>query len=318
MSSNPRTLTSVPGIRVGHAVEPGGRTGCTVVLGPFRGAVEMGGMATGSRELGVLSPYHISPNIDALVFSGGSAFGLAAADGVTSYLEAQGQGFKVGETVVPLVPAGVIYDLQTNVPRPDAAMGKAACEAASDAPVAEGREGAGAGATVGKIRGVGTGVPAGLGSWSVTLGAWTIGAMAVVNAFGDVLDEWGGVLAGARDDGGVFLNSARALREAAVAGTLDASAIPGTNTTLAVVATDAPLSRIALGRVARVAATALARRVSPVNTPFDGDMVFVVSTSDRPRGTAPAEVLAIGTAARDCLETAIERSVQRSEAHPTP
>jgi len=299
-------------------VEPGGRSGCTVVLGPFRAAVEMGGMATGSRELGVLSPYHISPTIDALVLSGGSAFGLATADGVTHWLEAQGQGFQVGDTVVPLVPAGVIYDLQTNVPRPDAAMGRAACEAASNAPVAEGREGAGAGATVGKVGGSGTGSRAGLGSWSISLGQWTIGALAVVNAFGDVLDEWGGVLAGARDSEGVFLNTARALREAAVSGVLDAGAIPGTNTTLSIIATDAPLSRIALGRVAKVAATAVARRISPVNTPFDGDMVFVVSTSEQPKGTAAAEVLAIGTVARDCLEIAIERSVPKEGGAGTP
>jgi L-aminopeptidase/D-esterase-like protein len=318
MSPNRNTLTSVPGIRVGHAVEPGGRSGCTVILGPFRGAVELGGPATGSRDLEILSPHHVSPTIEALVFSGGSTFGLAAADGATAWLEEQGQGFRVGETQIPLVPSGVIYDLQTNVPRPNAAMGRAACEAASDAPVAEGREGAGAGATAGKIGGVGTGMPAGLGSWSVPLGTWTVGAMAVVNPFGDVLDAWGGVLAGARDSEGVFVNTARALREAATGGGLDAGTIPGTNSTLAVVATDAPLSRVALGRVARVAATALARRISPASTPFDGDMVFVVSTADHPRGTGAAEVLAIGTAARDCLEVAIERSVHREDEGHTP
>ncbi len=318
MSPNHNTLTSVPGIRVGHAVEPGGRSGCTVILGPFRGALEVGGVTTGSRELGTLSPYHLSPTVQALLFSGGATVGLGAADGVAQWLESEGQGFRVGDTVVPLVPAGTIYDLQTHVPRPDAGMGRAACEAASDAPVAEGREGVGAGATVGKVGGVGTGVRSGLGSWSVSLGPWTIGALAAVNAFGDVLDAWGGVLAGARDSEGVFLNTARALREAAVSGALDASAIPGMNATLSVVATDAPLSRIALGRVARVAATALAKRISPVNTPFDGDMVFAVSTADHPRGTAAAEVLAIGTAARDCLEIAIERSVVRDDGGGTP
>ncbi len=317
MSPNRNTLTSVPGIRVGHAVEPGGRSGCTVVLGPFRGAVEVCGTVTGSRELGSLSPHHISPTIDAVLLGGGSAFGLGAADGVTAWLEKQGQGFRVGATRVPLVPAGVIYDLQTNVPRPDAAMGRAACEAASDAPVAEGREGAGAGATAGKIGGMGTGMPTGLGSWSVPLGSWTVGALAVTNPFGDILDAWGGVLAGARDTGGVFVNTSRTLREAAVGGALDASTLPGVNATLTIVATDAPLSRVALGRVARVAATALARRISPSNTPFDGDLVFVVSTSDQPRGTGAAEVLAIGSAARDCLEVAIERSVQREDGDGT-
>lgn len=310
---NHTTLTSVPGLRVGHATEPGGRSGCTVILGPFRGAVEVAGMATGARELGVLSPHHVSPGVDALLLTGGSAFGLSAADGVMGWLEGQGQGFAVGGHRVPLVPTGAIFDLQPGVPRPGADMGRAACEAATTEPVGEGAVGAGAGATVGKVGGPGTGAPAGIGSWSFALGSWTVGALAVVNAFGDVLDEWGGVLAGATDGDGVFLNTSRAIREATTSTALPAGGLPGANTTLAVVATDAPLSRGALGRVARMAATALARRISPVNTPFDGDLVFALSTAERPSGTGPADILAIGTAVRDCLEVAIERSVKRQD-----
>ena len=191
-------------------------------------------------------------------------------------------------------------------------MGRRACDDATDDPVEEGARGAGAGATVGKVQGLGTGQPAGVGSWSSPQGAWTVGALTVVNAFGDVLDEWGGVLAGAAGADGVFLNTGRVVRE------LDPARMPigelmGANTTLSVVATDAPLSRVALARVARIASTAMARRISPVNTPFDGDMVFALSTAERAMGVSAAEVLALGTAARDTLEVAIARSVSRGE-----
>lgn len=306
------SITDVEGIRVGHAADPGGRSGCTVVLGPFRGAVEVPGMATGSRELDVLSPDHISSRVEAIVLSGGSAFGLAAADGVMAWLAERGQGFKIGAATVPLVPAAVIFDLAEGVPRPNAALGQMACESASSDTVPEGLQGGGAGATVGKVRGLGTGQPAGIGSWSCTLGAWTVGALTVVNAFGDILDEWGGVLAGAKGEDGVFVNTSRLLRE------VDPNLLPtadlaGANTTLSVVATDAPLSRVALSRMAKIAATAMARRISPVNTPFDGDIVFAVSTAERPEGASASEVLALGTAARDTLEIAIGRAVSRDE-----
>ena len=269
-------------------------------------------MATGSRELGVLTPDHVASRVDALVLSGGSAFGLATADGVMAWLSEHGHGLSVAGTKVPLVPAAVLFDLEDGVPRPDAAMGRAACVAASNDAVPEGRVGAGAGATVGKVRGIGTGHPSGLGSWSTTVGESTVGALAVVNAFGDVLDEWGGVLAGATDRDGVFVNTSRLLRELDPVA-LPASELVGANTTLTVVATDAPLSRISLARMAKVAATALSRRISPVNTPFDGDMVFAVSTAERAEAVSTSEVLALGTAARDCLEVAIARSIVRED-----
>ncbi len=306
------SITDVAGVRVGHAAEPGGRSGCTVLLGPFRAAVEVPGMASGSRELGVLSPAHVAPHVDALLLAGGSAFGLSAADGVMAWLEERGKGFRVGGSLVPLVPAAVIFDLEDGVARPDAAMGRAACEAANRDPVPEGRAGAGAGATVGKVRGHGTGQPSGLGSWSSTVGSWTVGALAVVNAFGDVLDEWGSVLAGATGEDGVFVNTSRVLKESDPS-SLPVAQLAGVNTTLAVVATDAPLSRSTLARVARIAATGLARRISPVNTPFDGDLVFALSTAERPEGISAAEVLALGTAARDTLEVAITRAVSRED-----
>lgn len=303
------SITDVPGIRVGHAEVQGGRSGCTVVLGPFRAAVEVGGMATGSRELAVLSPHHLVPHADAIVLTGGSAFGLAAADGVMRWLESKGRGFAVRDQRVPIVPAAVIFDLARGVGRPDAALGEKACASASDAPVPLGAVGAGAGATIGKIGGASTAMPSGLGSASVRVGGLTVGALSVVNAFGDVLDAWGGILGGARGPDGVFLNTARELQDRLAQGDLAAGTGPGENTTLSVVATDAPLSRAALARLARMAATALPRRISPVNTLFDGDLTFVVSTGEV-AGNVPAPALvALGAAARDCLESAIESAV---------
>ncbi len=330
------SITDVPGIRVGHAVGPDERSGCTVVLGPFRGAVEVTGLATGSRELGVLRPHHIAPQVNAVLLAGGSAYGLAAADGVMAWLAERGQGFEVGSTVVPLVPTAVIYDLQEGVQRPDAEMGRKACDAASNGPIAQGRVGAGAGATVGKVGGDARSMPGGLGSAVIEIGPWKVGSLAVVNAFGDVLDEWGSILAGARGDDGVFLNTSRVFRETmnrlapsgggssgegaaaqkpAVPAASAASATPGANTTLTVVATDAPLSRVDLERVARVAANGVARRIAPVNTPFDGDITFVLSTAPKPGALPDFVVTGLGTTAADCLEIAIERAVLEGRAN---
>ena len=316
------SITDVPGIRVGHAAEDGGRSGCTVLLGPFRAAVEVTGFATGSRELGVLRPHHIAPQVQALLLTGGSAFGLAAADGVMKWLVDHRMGFEVGAHLVPLVPTAVIFDLQDGVPTPTPELGFAACENATDATVDQGLVGAGCGATVGKVGGPERAVPGGLGSFSIEIGPWKVGALAVVNAFGDVLDEWGSILAGARGDDGVFLNTARVFREtmnrlapssaeepAATPRVTAAGAVAGGNTTLTVVATDAPLSRVDLERVARVAANGVARRIAPVNTPFDGDITFVLSTTPEPAPLPDFVVTGLGTTAADALEVAIERAV---------
>lgn len=320
------SITDVPGIRVGHAADKSGRSGCTVLLGPFRGAVEVTGFATGSRELGVLRPHHVAPQVQALLLTGGSAFGLAAADGVMKWLADHRMGFEVGSHLVPLVPTAVIFDLQEGVKTPNPEMGWAACENATDASIDQGRVGAGAGATIGKVGGPERAVPGGLGSSSIEIGPWTVGALAVVNAFGDVLDEWGSILAGARGDDGVFLNTSRVFRETmnrlASSATESepvrpathpevsaAGAVAGGNTTLTVVATDAPLSRVDLERVARVAANGVARRIAPVNTPFDGDITFVLSTAPKPGPLPDFVVTGLGTTAADALEVAIERAV---------
>lgn len=316
-------LTDVSGVRVGHAVVPGGGSGCTVVLGPFRGAADVRGLATGTRELDALSPRHLVPRIHALLLTGGSAFGLGAADGVMEWLAGRGVGFDTGVAPVPIVPTAVIFDLGEGIARPGPAEGRAACERASDGPVPEGRVGAGAGAMVGKVRGRERASPGGVGTASERLGAHTVGALAVVNALGDVVDAEGRIVAGALDADGEFLDTARFLR---ARGGPDAfggngpGPRTGASTTLVAVATDAPLSRVALERLARTASTGLARRISPVNTPFDGDVVFALSTSEEPAEPPPGRVMALGTVARDAVERAIERAVRAgagdAEAEP--
>lgn len=325
-------ITDVPGIRVGHASDDDARTGCTVVLGPFRAAADARGAATGTRELATASPQHLVPRVDAILLTGGSAFGLAAADGVMAWLEEGGYGYDTGVARVPIVPAAVIFDLNRGAAdrRPDPAMGRAACEAAAQAGdggiVPEGAVGAGTGATVGLDRGAAEAMPGGVGTASVVGSGYTVGALAVVNALGDVLDEHGRILAGTRGPDGAFLDSARLAREGggAVNGPDTGAAPgpgptggptggprPGTNTTLCVVATDAPLDRTALEALARAGSAGMARRIAPAHTPFDGDVVFAVSTADAVEPAPPERVLTLSALAAEAVARAIGRAVSR-------
>ena len=311
------TITAVQGLLVGHATDVEARTGCTVILGPFRAACDIRGLATGTREMDSLSPHHLVPRVNAILLTGGSAFGLAAAAGVMDWLEERGLGFETGFARVPIVPAAVIYDLGVGRAdrRPDAAMARQACAVASSGEVAEGRVGAGTGATVGKIRGPAGMMLGGLGSWALEAAGYRVGALAVVNALGDVRSADGRIIAGARGDDGSFLDTTRVLRETPWSGGFGRPRpVPGTNTTLAVVATDAPLTRTALEMLARAAGAGMARRITPVNTPFDGDVVFAVSTAPEATELEPAETLALGAAAAYTLETAIERAVSVSHS----
>ncbi|MBX6365605.1 MAG: P1 family peptidase [Gemmatimonadetes bacterium] len=313
------TLTAVPGVRVGHASDLEARTGCTVIIGPFRAACDVRGLATGTRELDALSPHHLVPAVDAIVLTGGSAFGLDAAGGVAAWLEERGFGFPTGAARVPIVPAAVIYDLGVGRAdrRPDAAMGRAACDAASDAPVAEGAIGAGTGATVGKILGPDGASPSGVGSWALRSNGFVVGALAVVNAVGDVRAADGRILAGARGPDGAFVDTSRYLRDGTFHGGFGSSGpVPGTNTTLAVVATDAPLTRTALEMLARMAATGVSRRITPVHTPFDGDVTFAASTASEIQELSPATLLALGAAAAHAVEVAVERAVLTAAGAP--
>jgi len=302
------TLTAVPGIAVGHAQDDDAQTGCTVVLGPFRAAVDVRGMAAGTRQFGALSPNHLAPQVDGLLLTGGSAFGLAAADGVMSWLEERGWGLQTDVARVPIVPSAVIFDLGAGGGdrRPDAEMGRAACEAASREAVPEGRVGVGRGATVGKLFGRSGAMPAGLGSWARGLGEHTVAALVVVNAYGDVLDSRGTVVAGARDPDGAFVDTAAYLREHGIPPRTAPQ--PGTNTTLGVVATDFPLSRTDLAAVAGQAMNAIVRRIAPANTQFDGDLVFACSTAPAPAEVPAAQLLRVAT----CAEWTLARSVERS------
>jgi L-aminopeptidase/D-esterase-like protein len=301
-------ITDVPGVRVGHATDEAAETGCTVILGPFRAACDVRGAATGTRELEAISHLHLVERAHALLLAGGSAFGLAAADGVVSWLEERGQGFDTGVARVPIVPAAVIFDLATGRSdrRPDAAMGRAACEAAG-ADVAEGRVGAGTGARVGMLLGPEHAMPGGVGTAAVTESGFTVGALAVVNALGDVLDGEGRILAGARGADGEFADSMKLARQRA-----GRPFRAGTNTTLVVVATDAPLDRPALQALARAGSVAQARRIAPVHTPFDGDITFAVSTARSSGPADPGLILALSAMAVEVVCTAIERAVRET------
>jgi len=310
------SITDVLGILVGHATDEKGGTGCTVVLAPEKGmpcTVYVKGRATGSRELDTCRPESLAGRVDAIVLAGGSAYGLAAADGVMRWLESRRRGFAVGPGVIPIVPAAVIFDL---LPcgvfdaRPTPEMGMQACGAAQTF-VAEGSVGAGTGATVGKAAGPQFAMKGGVGSWSVRAGDVVVGAIAVVNAFGDVCDAAGGIIAGARRESGAFVNTAQYLAK----GGLTAGALSppyrtssGHNTTLVVIAANVDLGRVQLGGVARAGADGLARRIVPIGTAFDGDVVFACSA-----GSVEAPPIQVEQMAREAVEMAVERGVRAAK-----
>ena len=284
-----RGPTAVTGVWAGHATSEAS-TGVTAVLFPTgaRAGVHVPGSATGTRELSTLSPGHLAPEIHGICLSGGSAFGLAAADGVLSVLEARGVGLPVGQVRVPIVPAAILYDLHTATARPDAAMGAAAAQAASPSALAEGRVGAGAGAMVAAASG--HPAPGGLGCWAEGSGPHVVGAVVAVNALGSVRDPATGAFV--------------------VGGPPDPAADPplGGQTTLAVVVTDAPLDREGCTVVAKMASAGLARTLYPAYTPFDGDVVFAASTTRGP-SVSPAALMGIGDVAARCVATSILRGV---------
>jgi L-aminopeptidase/D-esterase-like protein len=298
-------LAAVPGLTVGHTTIDAHGTGCTVVLAPqlgMRAAVCVRGRATGTRELDVLDPRHLVERIDAILFTGGSAFGLGAADGVMRWLRERGRGLPVGDKgTIPIVPSAVIFDLGNagkplGWPSPDDAY--RACDNAS-ADYAEGRVGVGRGATCGKAAGLEKMVPAGLGSWAARSqdGEIVVGALVVVNAVGDVTNARGEIIAGTVDS----------LRYLADGGAPLGEVARGTrNTTLAVVATNADLDRVQLQALAYAGSDALARRITPYGTLFDGDVIIAVSTASvKPK--SPLQVEALAALA---VPEAVERAVR--------
>jgi L-aminopeptidase/D-esterase-like protein len=305
------SITDVPGIRVGHATDLVGLTGCTVILceeGAVAGVDQRGG-APGTRETDLLHPVHAVQEVHAVVLAGGSAFGLAAADGVMRYLEERGIGYDTGVARVPIVPAAILFDLQIGDPqaRPDAAMGYAACEAATDDQVAEGNVGAGAGATVGKVLGADRAMKSGLGSAAVSLsGDVVVGALVAVNAIGDIVDpQTGTILAGVRSPGSDdFANTLRVMR-----GMLSQTDLPpATNTVIGVVATNAGLSKEEANKVAQMGQNGVTRAVRPAHLMLDGDTLFALST-----GRKRVDVNLVGAYAAEVVAQAVVRAVKAAE-----
>ena len=306
------SIRDVPGISIGHATDPVGFTGCTVVMadGGAVAGVDVRGSAPGTRETDLLRPTALVERIHALCFAGGSAFGLAAADGVMRYLAERGIGFDTGARPVPIVPAAILFDLFVGspgaAPGPDDGYAAALAAERGEGPL-EGRVGAGTGATVGKLAGPQMTSPGGVGSAAVRLpDGSTLGALVITNAVGNVIARDGRILAGVRDAAGDFVDASALLLAGPPPGRVPPS---GTNTTLAVIATDATLDRAQCSRLASQAHDALALAVSPVHTVLDGDTVFALSTCRLPAPDGLGGLLSLGAAAVEALRTAIERSV---------
>jgi L-aminopeptidase/D-esterase-like protein len=313
-------LTDVPGLAVGHAGVDGGLSGTTVVLAPPDGAVagvDVRGAAPGTRETDLLDPRNTVQRVHAIVLTGGSAFGLAAADGVMGWLEERGRGFPVPGAVVPIVPAAVLFDLGRGgdpTLRPTAATGAAACAAATSGAPAQGGVGAGIGAVVGGLKG-------GIGTASAVLDSGAVvAALAAVNAAGSAVDPATGrlrglvaALPGEFPDVPVTPAGLAALRAAG----RPAPPRLGTATTLAVVATDAALDKAGCARLAGMGHDGLARAIAPVHTAMDGDTVFAIATGTRPAPELP-ELIALQAAAADVVTRAVVHAVLAAETVRTP
>jgi L-aminopeptidase/D-esterase-like protein len=297
------------GFAIGHWTDHEAATGCTVVIPPAgsRCGADVRGGGPGTRETDVVSPLAGSHEVSAVMMAGGSAFGLAAADGAARWLEERGRGHPTPGGVVPIVPAAIVYDLAEGdaAVRPGAEQGRLACEAAGEGVPERGRVGAGAGAAVGKILGRELATPAGIGYASRRGGAGlTVSALAVVNAFGDVLAEDGTVLGGPRKEG--VADTAEQI--VAMPGPPDWTRLEERNTTLVCVMTDAGLDQAACARTARMASGGVARAVNPVFSDLDGDVVFCVASGE-PREDR-FEGLAVGTLAATVTAAAIRDAVR--------
>lgn len=304
------SITDIQGITVGSREDLEALTGCTVILTGREGAVcgvDVRGSAPGTRETDGLAPINLIDRVHAILLSGGSAYGLDAAGGVMKYLEELGIGHPTEPTVVPIVPAAVIFDLAVGSChiRPDQDMGYLTAQEAGTY-VREGNVGAGAGATVGKVRGYEYCTKGGLGSWSITLeSGLAVGAIVAVNAFGDVLDEEGKIIAGVRaDEDRSFMGTETAWIKNMAVETFGMA----NNTTIAVVACNAQLDKKSMTKVAQMAHDGLARVINPIHTMHDGDTVFALCT-----GAMPADVSMVGCLAAKVLAKAVLRAIYAAE-----
>jgi L-aminopeptidase/D-esterase-like protein len=311
-------ITDLSGLRVGHAQDHAALTGCTVILCPAGavGGVDQRGGAPGTRETDLLHPMHLVQRVHAVVLAGGSAFGLDAASGVVRYLEEQGVGYDTRVARVPIVPAAILFDLAIGDAsvRPDAAMGYLACLNARSERPAEGNVGAGTGATVGKILGIGQAMKGGIGTASIEIAAGVIvGAIVAVNPFGDVIDPTSGqILAGARstDPGplrigapGYFADTLQVMQRSVSRPSLRFASRD--HTVIGVVATNARLTKEEVNRVALMAHDGLARTIRPAHTSLDGDTIFALATGKR-----RADANIVGAFAAQVTAEAILRAVR--------
>ncbi|MBI3362866.1 MAG: P1 family peptidase [Chloroflexi bacterium] len=321
-------ITDVPGIRIGHAHNAEALTGLTAILceAGAVGGVDQRGGAPGTRETDPLRPMHLVQKVHAVVLAGGSAFGLDSATGVVKYLEERGVGFDVRVAKVPIVPAAILFDLGLGDAkvRPDAAMGYAACHNATDGPIAEGCVGAGMGATVGKILGMGRAMKSGIGTASINLGGGAVvGAIVAVNAFGDVIDPSNGqIIAGARaaqigpihiGAPGYFADTLTVMRSFVGKTALgfarrgDPAGGGASHTVIGVVATNAKLTKEEANKVAQMAHDGLARTIRPAHTMLDGDTLFALATGEK-----DLDVNIVGAYAAEAVSAAILRAVKKA------
>lgn len=297
---------------IGHWTDAEGATGCSVVIPPAgsRGGVDVRGGGPGTRETDVIGPLAGTSEVTAVLFAGGSAFGLGAADGAMRWLEDSGRGYRTPAGLVPIVPAAVVYDLAEGDPgaRPGPEGGYAACASAVAGIPERGRVGAGTGAAVGKILGRRRSAPGGVGYAAARSGRGeTVAALAVVNAFGDVIGANGEVLAGPRWRDGEMPSTAALIT--AMKGPPDWTRLEERNTTLVCVMTDAPLDKSACARVARMASGGVARAIDPAYSDVDGDVAFCLSAGDGAIDRFAA--ISIGTIAATVTAAAIRDAVTR-------
>lgn len=311
-------ITAVEGIKLGHFTLDERPTGCSVVIaeaGAVAG-VDVRGGAPGTREIALLDPVNSVQQVNAIVLSGGSAFGLDAASGVVRYLDERGIGYRAGEHIVPIVAGAILFDLRVGdgTIRPGPDCGYRAAQAASTAPPAEGSVGAGAGATVGKLGGMTRAMKGGIGTASITLeDGLVVAAIVAVNSVGDVIDPaTGQVVAGVRTEDGSGFADARRLLRAGERQEEDLDAAGG-NTTIGVVATNASLTKAEITKVAQMAQDGYARAIYPAHTPSDGDTVFGLATGTHEDAGSIAR---LGALAADVVSEAILRAVRSTQGLP--
>ena len=306
------SITDIKGVSVGHASDFEGLTGVTVILTPssMTGGISISGFATSSRQIDALSASHIVPKVHGICITGGSAYGLDAASGVMDYLEERNSGFDVGVARIPIVPTAAIFDLKVGSAkkRPDKNMGYRACQQANQGEIAEGSIGVGTGATVGKFYGTEQAMKGGIGIAANALSnGLVVGALVVVNAFGDIRDPVSGkILAGARmaKESMEFADTSELMRKG-----VQRPISAFQNTTIGVIITNAKLTKQNASAVAKIASNGLTKTISPVNTIYDGDIIFTLAS-----GEIEVDCYTVGLMAEEVLINAIVRGVTTAKA----